>query len=75
MSRSPEQELAAELVLLRIAAVRRLRERLEDPNEPATPSYLDVARKMISDLMGPTPPPPKAPAIVRDLPFTDPDGA
>jgi hypothetical protein len=69
---SLEAELREELTRLRIAAVRRLRERLEDPGTTATPAYLDVARKLIGDLMVDSPPP-RLPPIVADLPFPDPE--
>jgi hypothetical protein len=61
--------LENELERLRIAMVRRLCERLEDPSETATPAYLDVARKMVADLMAPQPAAPRAEPVVWNLPF------
>lgn len=68
-----DEELQQELQRLRLATVRRLRERLEDPEETATPSYLEVARKLVADLAPPAPAARRLPAITDDLPFAAPE--
>jgi len=64
--------LEEELIQLQIAVVRRLREKLEAEG-PVTPAYLDVARKILADLMPGKGERPVAPPVTVDLPFPAPD--
>lgn len=68
-----EAELQAELRRLLLVTIRRLRERLEDEKEPATPAYLDVARKFLADSLSGPPPLPKASPITVGLPYPAPE--
>ena len=66
-----EPTLRDELTQLRIVVARRLREKLESP-EGATPSWIDVARKFLSDqdsVLTEPPERPLQPSVVSDLPF------
>lgn len=70
---SAADALRDELVLLRAALARRLREQLEAKG-PVAPAMLEAVRKFLSDqgmVLGKEPKPAPAPAISRDLPFGD----
>lgn len=72
---SAADELREELVLLRAALARRLREQLQAEG-PVQPAMLEAVRKFLSDqgmVLGKEPKPAPAPAISRDLPFSDED--
>ena len=71
----PEEELRLELVRLRAAMARQLREKLEK-GEGVTPAWMDQARKFLTDqgMVRQAERAPRAPAVVLDLPFAEGDG-
>lgn len=73
---NPQDQALRELLLrLRIATVRRLCERLEDPEETATPSYLEAARKLLESQLREEPvAPPRGRPITEGLPIFHEDG-
>ena len=74
--KTPDDSLRDELTLLRAAMAKRLREKLEG-KEQLTPAWIDQARRFLTD-QGMVRSPdraPKAPPVVIDLPFQDPESA
>lgn len=66
-----EPTLRDELMKLRAVVARRLREQLEKA-DGATPAWIDVARKFLSDqdsVLTEPPERPMQPPVVSDLPF------
>lgn len=70
----PEDDLRDQLTRLRAAMAKKLCEKLES-NDGITPAWMDQARKFLTDqgMVRQADRAPKASAVVRDLPFGDPE--